>query len=220
MEIFAFMSSMLANLIVTILALLISSSVLLVSFVVAKQNWIKSRQLAATMLLLPIITYGITTVISGNISLSLGLVGALSIVRFRNPVKSPLELTAMFAAISFGIMATQSVAWPMFISVSLSGVILLIHFADLGFKVYFDKNLLSYSFAEAGSQYSIELKGFNEGLIEEFLTITKDLAISSTICQGEKESHCFISSESKKTIELLYSVSKGRAEKRTLNVGI
>ena len=46
------------------------------------QKWIKTLS-PATLLFLPLITY-ITSVISGNIALSLGMVGALSIVRFRN----------------------------------------------------------------------------------------------------------------------------------------
>ncbi len=56
------------------------------------QKWIVTTAHTATLVLLPIITFVITGVIAGNIALSLGMVGALSIVRFRNPVRSPLEL--------------------------------------------------------------------------------------------------------------------------------
>ena len=59
-------------------------------------------------LLLPIVTYAITSVISDNIALSLGMVGALSIVRFRNPVRSPFELSVYFLLISLGICASVS----------------------------------------------------------------------------------------------------------------
>ena len=45
----------------------------------------------------------ITTLIAGNIALSLGMIGALSIVRFRNPVKNPFELVIFFALITIGI---------------------------------------------------------------------------------------------------------------------
>ena len=51
------------------------------------QHWVRTFSHTATLLVLPIITFVITKVISGNIALSLGMVGALSIVRFRNPVK-------------------------------------------------------------------------------------------------------------------------------------
>ena len=69
------------------------------------QSWIKTVAHTSTLVLLPILTYVITNVISGNIALSLGMVGALSIVRFRNPVRSPLELTVYFGAITMGITA-------------------------------------------------------------------------------------------------------------------
>ena len=62
----------------------------------------------ATLFVLPIIAFIITRVISGNIALSLGLVGALSIVRFRNPVRSPLELSVYFGAITMGIAGAVS----------------------------------------------------------------------------------------------------------------
>ncbi len=50
----------------------------------------------------------ITKVISGNIALSLGMVGALSIVRFRHPVKSPLELALYFLLVTTGISVNSS----------------------------------------------------------------------------------------------------------------
>ena len=75
------------------------------------QAWIKTIAHTATLTILPIITYVIVNVISGNIALSLGMVGALSIVRFRNPVRSPLELSIYFGAITMGIAAAVSLMW-------------------------------------------------------------------------------------------------------------
>ena len=54
--------------------------------------------------LLPVTGYLITSVISNNIALSLGMVGALSIVRFRTPVKNPSELVTYFILITIGIV--------------------------------------------------------------------------------------------------------------------
>jgi hypothetical protein len=91
------------------------------------QTWIKTIAHTSTLLLLPILTYVITSVISGNIALSLGMVGALSIVRFRNPVRSPLELSVYFGAITLGITASVSVKWMLLLvlSVTLVAIILL-----------------------------------------------------------------------------------------------
>ena len=46
----------------------------------------------------------IMSIISNNIALSLGMVGALSIVRFRTAVKDPLDTAYMFWALTMGIL--------------------------------------------------------------------------------------------------------------------
>lgn len=45
----------------------------------------------------------IITVVKSSLALSLGLVGALSIVRFRTPIKKPEELAYLFVAIAMGL---------------------------------------------------------------------------------------------------------------------
>ena len=54
--------------------------------------------------MLPVTGFMITNIISNNIALSLGMVGALSIVRFRTPVKNPFELVTYFILITLGIV--------------------------------------------------------------------------------------------------------------------
>ncbi len=49
------------------------------------------------------ITVLIISVVKSSLALSLGLVGALSIVRFRTPIKEPEELAYLFAAIAVGL---------------------------------------------------------------------------------------------------------------------
>ena len=88
---------------VAIFALIITSIITRYTVSLNYQTWVNTFSGSLTLLLLPIITYSITSVISGNIALSLGMIGALSIVRFRNPVKSPLELVLFFALITIGI---------------------------------------------------------------------------------------------------------------------
>jgi len=53
---------------------------------------------------LPVITAAIMLAMGSNLTLSLGMVGALSIVRFRNAVKDPADLTYLFWSISVGIV--------------------------------------------------------------------------------------------------------------------
>lgn len=53
--------------------------------------------------LLILTTVLIITVVKSSLALSLGLVGALSIVRFRTPIKEPEELAYLFIAIASGL---------------------------------------------------------------------------------------------------------------------
>lgn len=64
-----------------------------------------SKSFSLSIVLLALITTLIIQTISSNITLSLGMVGALSIVRFRTAVKEPVDTAFMFWAITAGIMA-------------------------------------------------------------------------------------------------------------------
>jgi uncharacterized membrane protein YhiD involved in acid resistance len=59
--------------------------------------------LAHTLPLITLTIVLIITVVKSSIALSLGLVGALSIVRFRTPIKEPEELAYLFVAIAIGL---------------------------------------------------------------------------------------------------------------------
>jgi uncharacterized membrane protein YhiD involved in acid resistance len=61
------------------------------------------RRFAANFMLMTITTTFIIMVVRSSVALSLGLVGALSIVRFRTAVKEPEELAYLFMAIAIGI---------------------------------------------------------------------------------------------------------------------
>ena len=120
--------------IITIVILISTSIYLRVLLQLIGQRWITTLAHTGTLVLLPIITYIITSVISGNIALSLGMVGALSIVRFRNPVRSPLELSVYFGAITMGISASVDYKWLIFFVITVtvaSIVLLLIQFISL-----------------------------------------------------------------------------------------
>ncbi len=52
---------------------------------------------------LSLVTFLVIMIVKSSLALSLGLVGALSIVRFRTPVKEPEELVVLFLAIGLGL---------------------------------------------------------------------------------------------------------------------
>jgi hypothetical protein len=61
------------------------------------------RLLARNFLLLTVTTTLVISIVKSSLALSLGLVGALSIVRFRAAIKEPEELTYLFLAIAIGL---------------------------------------------------------------------------------------------------------------------
>lgn len=63
-----------------------------------------SRDLNITIAGMPIIIAAIMIAMQSNLIVSLGMVGALSIVRFRNAIKNPLDLLYLFWTISAGII--------------------------------------------------------------------------------------------------------------------
>ncbi len=62
-----------------------------------------SRSFAVTLVGMTILTCMVTLAISTNIVISLGMVGALSIVRYRTAIKDPMDLLYIFWAITTGI---------------------------------------------------------------------------------------------------------------------
>ena len=67
------------------------------------QSLSNRQRLAKNFLLISVTTALIITVVKSSLALSLGLVGALSIVRFRSAIKEPEELAYLFLAIALGL---------------------------------------------------------------------------------------------------------------------
>ena len=61
------------------------------------------KDIALSLPVIGLTTLLVITVVKSSLALSLGLVGALSIVRFRTPIKEPEELAYIFMAISVGL---------------------------------------------------------------------------------------------------------------------
>lgn len=68
-----------------------------------------SKDFNLTLAVLPVITAGIMLAMQSSVVISLGMVGALSIVRFRNAVKNSLDLMFLFWSISTGIIVGAGV---------------------------------------------------------------------------------------------------------------
>ena len=95
---------------------------------------IYSKSFSLSILLLSLVTTLIIQTISSNITLSLGMVGALSIVRFRTAVKEPVDTGFMFWGISAGIMTGAGLYIAAIIASLGIGVLYFITYL-MGFKV-------------------------------------------------------------------------------------
>ena len=148
--------------IINIAVMIMMSLYLRVLLQAAGQTWIKTIAHTSTLMLLPILTYIITSVISGNIALSLGMVGALSIVRFRNPVRSPLELSVYFGAITIGISAAVSVKWSLLLIGSVTLVVIILYVMQKITSLFSTKPFFISSFSEGNHTSVLHVSALSE----------------------------------------------------------
>lgn len=89
-----------------LLALLVSIIMGSVIYLIYRQFYtgvVFSRSFAITLVGMTVLTCMVTLAISTNVVISLGMVGALSIVRYRTAIKDPMDLLYIFWAITTGI---------------------------------------------------------------------------------------------------------------------
>ena len=89
--------------VVMLVTLLISLYIFWLYRVITRKNFY-NKNFNVSLTAIALITAAIIITIQSSIVVSLGMVGALSIVRFRTAVKDPLDLVFMFWAISVGII--------------------------------------------------------------------------------------------------------------------
>lgn len=87
-----------------IIALVLGVAIFL-SYLYTHAGTIYSTKFNISLVMLTIVTAIVMTVIQNNIALSLGTIGALSIVRFRTAIKDPRDTIYIFWAISMGLCA-------------------------------------------------------------------------------------------------------------------
>ncbi len=88
-----------------------------------------STSFGVTLVALTLITTLVILAVSSNVLLSLGMVGALSIVRFRAPIKEPLDLVFLFWCIATGIVLAAGLLFLAIFGAVFIGLVLLM-FAD------------------------------------------------------------------------------------------
>lgn len=90
-------------------------------------NTFYSKGFNVSLILMCVITASIIVAIQSSVVVSLGMVGALSIVRFRTAVKEPMDLSFMFWSISIGIICGAGMP-GLALMLSLGATVLLLVF--------------------------------------------------------------------------------------------
>lgn len=89
---------------ITLITAAILSLIVFFTYKLTTRNMVYSKKFNVTMALMSIVTSAVVLSMQANIVVSLGMVGALSIVRFRTAIKEPRDLLFLFWSISNGII--------------------------------------------------------------------------------------------------------------------
>lgn len=138
------------------------------------QGVMYSSSFGTTLVALTMITTLVILAVTSNVVLSLGMVGALSIVRFRTAIKEPLEIVFLFWSIAAGIVLAAGMIPLAVIGSIVIGIILLVF---VNKKSYVNPYIvvLSCNSAESENQALTYLKANVQKCVVKSKTVTKDL---------------------------------------------
>ena len=115
-----------------VLALVLAFGIGLFIFLVYKKTYqgvMYSSSFGVTLIALTMTTTVVILAVTSNVVLSLGMVGALSIVRFRTAIKEPLDIAFLFWAIAVGIVLAAGLI-PLAVFGSLATGLMLLVFVN------------------------------------------------------------------------------------------
>ena len=164
-----------------------------------------------TFIPLALITTLVITVIKFSLALSLGLVGALSIVRFRAAIKEPEELVYLFFVISIGL---SNGANQFLLSIFATLVILSFLFGRYLFENKFRKNV---QYSLDSNILNINILDNNEKKIDDIIKIIKErvdyLKLKSANIEENTSSYIFWYNLDDKNINLFLNDIKSLSDK-------
>ena len=109
-----------------LLAALIAGIIISLVYKKTYRGVLYSPNFAMTRIMLTLVTAPVVMAIGSNVALSMGMVGALSIVRFRTAIKEPLDIAFLFWSIAVGIVLAAGMIPLAVIGSVIIGVILLV----------------------------------------------------------------------------------------------
>lgn len=134
------------------IALVLAFGIGLFIFLVYKKTYqsvMYSSSFGTTLVALTMITTVVILAVTSNVVLSLGMVGALSIVRFRTAIKEPLDIAFLFWSIAVGIVLAAGMIPLAVIGSVIIGVILLVF---VNKKSHCNPYIVVFSCADSASE--------------------------------------------------------------------
>ncbi|MBR4334629.1 MAG: DUF4956 domain-containing protein [Clostridia bacterium] len=120
------------NVVLALLVALAAGAIIAVVYKMTYRGVLYSPSFTLTLILLCLVTTPVVMCIGSNVALSMGMVGALSIVRFRTAVKDPLDTAYMFWAITMGILVGSNAYVIAIVALlGISGIMLAISYLRL-----------------------------------------------------------------------------------------
>lgn len=160
----------------------ILSSILRWVYIKHGESLSNRRQFSKNFVLLTMTTMLIITIVKSSLALSLGLVGALSIVRFRSAIKEPEELAYLFISIAIGLGLGANQILPTTLG------FLIIIFITIGLNIFSKDNLQNQNL-----YLNIEDTS-NKINIEDIINLLSKYCSSINLCRlDESQNNCEVS---------------------------
>jgi hypothetical protein len=125
-DIFNFSTNQVVPLLVTLILSFIVGMFVYLIYRLTFSGVIYSKTFNLSLVMLTMVTTMVILIMANNVKLSLGMVGALSIVRFRTAIKDPIDTVFMFWAIGEGIALGAGFILAAIIGAILIGIFMLL----------------------------------------------------------------------------------------------
>lgn len=177
-----------AEIVICMLITVLIAMYIFMVYRIITRNSFYNRNFNLSLIALAVITAAIILTIQSNIVISLGMVGALSIVRFRTAIKDPMDLVFLFWAISIGIICGAGFAIVAVIasviitvivllfekiSVGTSAVILLVNTTD-----YKTENQIMNLVESHCSMYKVKARNLTKNKLDMAVEVKTDKGAS------------------------------------------
>ena len=137
LEGFAYSDFSTPKILTTLVITFLISLYIFIIYRVTTKNTFYNKGFNVSMAAISMVTAGIVMAMQSNLVISLGMVGALSIVRFRTAIKDSMDLFYLFWSIGVGIMCGASLyELAIFVSLAVTFVVVVFSALPLSFSPY------------------------------------------------------------------------------------